>query len=156
MIEIAITIFELNRIAEAIEKLALIQSAARFTYTLTFGENLMAVYKSDRPDFDFMVAIAATDSEGNVIADAPVPAGHTLSVMSDNPAAFSVTQDPLNPKLVHAHVGGPNSDGTPSQSNVTANLTDPANNLVATGAAQVTVTVGDPALITAITLNLPE
>lgn len=75
MIELSITILELDRIAAAVERLSLIQSAARFTYKLT------------------------------------------LSV---------------------------------------ANLTDPALNLVATGAALVTVTVGDPAAITAINLNLPE
>lgn len=150
MIELSITILELDRIAAAVERLTLIQSAARFSFKLTFGENLMPVYQADRPDFTFNIVITATDSEGNPIPDAPIPAGFTLTVTSDNPAAFSVTQDTANPKSVAAHVG------SPGQANVVANLTDPASNLVATGGALVTVVVGDPAQITAITLDLPE
>jgi hypothetical protein len=150
MIELSITILELDRIAAAIERLTLIQSAARFTFKLNFGDNLMPVYKSDKPDFTFNIIITAADSEGNPIPDAPIPTGFTLTVTSDNPAAFSVVQDPTNPKSVAAHVG------SPGQANVVANLMDPAGNLVATGGALVTVVVGDPAQITAINLNLPE
>src|SRR5262245_50594095 len=131
MIELPITISNLDRIAKALETLILIHSAQRFTYKLDGG--LMPTYKSDRPDFDFSVTITATDSEGNAIPNSPIPAGHTLSITSDNAAAFSVAQDAANPQLIHAHVGGPNADGTPSQANVTANLFDPANNLVASG-----------------------
>jgi hypothetical protein len=116
----------------------------------------MPIYKSDRPDFDFRVTITAADSEGNSIPDAPVPEGHMLTVLSSNPSAFEVAQDPGDPRFIHAHVGGPNPDGTPSQATVRANLFDPANNLIATGEASVTVTVGDPTAISAITLNLPE
>jgi hypothetical protein len=115
----------------------------------------MPIYKADKPDFDFNLVLGAVDSEGNVISDAPIPTGHKLTVTSDNDAAFQVTQDATDPKLVHAHVGGPNTDGSPSQANVTANLTDPLGNLVATGGALVTVTVGDPASITNISVNLP-
>lgn len=156
MIELSITILELDRIAVAIERLALIQSAARFTYKLTLSEGNMPIYKADRPDFTFRVIITATDSEGNVIQDSPIPAGHTLVVSSDNPAAFSVAQDPGDPQMVLAHVGGPNSDGSPSSANVKADLFDAVNNLVATGGALVTVTAGDPAAIQNITLDLPE
>jgi len=157
MIELPITISHLDRIADALERLVLIESAARFTFKLNLGElGTMPTYKSDRADFDFRVSINAADSEGNMIPDAPVPVGHTLMVTSDNPAAFEVTQDAADPRFIHAHVGGPNPDGTESQANVTARLFDAANNMVATGATQVTVTVGDPAAITAITLNLPE
>ncbi len=115
----------------------------------------MATYKSDKLDFDFSIVIGAVDSEGNVISDAPLPAGHTLTVTSDNPAAFSVVQDAADSKLIHAHVGGPNPDSTPSQANVTASIFDPASTLVATGAALVTVTVGDPTAITNLVVNLP-
>ena len=155
MIEFSISIPELERIAAGVEKLTLIQSAARFTFKLNFG-GLMPTYKSDRPDFDFNVMITATDSEGNAIPNAPIPAGHTLTVDSDNSAAFSVIQDLADSRLVHAHVGGPNPDGTPAMANVMAKLFDPADNLVAVGSALVTVTVGDPAAISAINLNLPE
>jgi hypothetical protein len=140
---------DVNRIANALEKLALIQSAARFIFKITIGE-LMPNYKADRPDFDFRVSINATDSEGNVIPDSPIPTGHALTLTSDNPVAFTVTQDAADPRLVHAHVG------SPGQSSVVANLTNPAGLLVATGAALVNVTVGDPALIQDINVNLPE
>jgi len=150
LIELSITILELDRIALAVERLALIQSAARFTHKLTFGENLMPIYPADRPDFTFNIVITATDSEGNLIADAPIPTGFTLTLTSDNPVAFSVMQNPANPKSVAAHVG------SPGQANVVANLMDPVGTLVATGGALVTVVVGDPAAITAINLNLPE
>lgn len=154
MIDIAVTVTSIDRIALALERLAQIQSAARFSFQLTFG-GIMPTYKADKPDFDFNLVLGAVDSEGNVISDAPIPTGHTLTVTSDNAAAFAVTQDAADPKLVHAHVGGPNPDSTPSQANVTANLFDPVGTLVATGAAQVTVTVGDPASITNIAVNLP-
>lgn len=158
MIQLPVTvqIEHFDEIAAALKQLVQIQSAARFTFQLKFSENLMPTYKSDRPDFDFTITINATDSEGNVIPDAPIPAGHTLQVVSDNPAAFEVIQDAGDPKLVHAHVGGPNADGTPSQANVNASLFDPANNLVAAGVALVAVTVGDPTTITEIDINLPE
>lgn len=140
----------LHRMADALEALR-----PKFpTFTITLG-GLMPTYKSDRADFDFNVVLGATDSEGNVISDAPIPTGHTLTVTSDNTACFEATQDAANSKLVHCHVGGPNADGTPSQANVTANLFDPSSNLVATGAAQVTVTVGDPTAITELVVNLP-
>lgn len=150
MIELSITILELDRIAVAVERLALIQSAARFTFKLKILENNVKIYKADRPDFDFNITIVATDSEGNVIPNAPIPVGHTLTVTSDSDLAFSVIQDAADPRIVHAHVG------SPGQANLTANLMDPAGLLVATGGEQITVTVGDPAAITAITLNLPE
>lgn len=155
MVEFPVTISNLDRIADALHRLVLITSAARFTFKLTFSEELMATYKSDRPDFDFNIVLGAVDSEGNVISDAPIPTGHTLTVVSDNTAAFTVTQDTTDPKLIHAHVGGPNPDSTPSTANVTASIFDPASNLVATGVAQVVVTVGDPTLITNLVVNLP-
>ena len=116
----------------------------------------MQTYKADRPDFSAAVRITAADSEGNIIDDAPIPAGFTLTVESDNPDAITATQDPNDPRIVHYHVVGPNEDSSPSQANVKADLFDAAGNLVATGSELVTVTVGDPAAITAINLNLPS
>lgn len=149
MIQLPITIEHLDRIASALERLVLLASASRFTYTIQIFEVTMPIFKADRVDFDITLTISATDSEGNVIADAPIPTGHTLTITSDNAAAFTATQDAANLKLAHCHVG------SPGQANVTANLTDPAGNLVATGADQVTVTFGDPSVILAINLNLP-
>ncbi len=116
----------------------------------------MPTYKSDKPDFDVMAKIAAKDSEGNIIADAPIPAGFSFTVTSDNPACIEVSQDPTNAKSVHYHIGGPNPDSTPSQANVVASLMDATGNLVSTGGSLVTVTVGDPTEITSIDLGLPE
>jgi hypothetical protein len=155
MVELPITISHIDRIADAVERLAQIVSASRFSYQLQL-EGVMPVYKADKPDFSARIIIGAVDSEGNVISDAPIPAGHTLTVTSDNPACITATQDTADPKLVNYHIGGPNTDGTPSQANVSATLSDPVGNMVGTGASQVTVTVGDPAAITGITVMLPE
>lgn len=142
----------LHRMADALEALR-----PKFpTFTITFkGVDNMPTFKSNREDFTFNIVLGAVDAEGNVISDAPIPTGHTLTVTSDNTACFEVTQDATSPKVVNCHVGGPNPDGTPSQANVVANLFDPSSNLVATGANQVTVTVGDPTSITNIAVNLP-
>lgn len=147
-----------DRIAEALERLALIASAARFNYQLNFnleGEN-MPTYKSDRPDFSQALELTATDSEGHTIRNAPLPAGFSLSVTSDNEECITATQDPNDSRIVHYHVGGPKADGSPSQANLLAIATDPAGNMAATGAALVTVTAGDPSAITEIHFNLPE
>lgn len=157
MIEFPISITHLDRIAVALEKLVQIQSAARFTFTLHLGElNTMPIYVADKADFDVLMTISGKDSEGNVLPDIDIPEGFTLIVTSDNSAAFAVAQDTAQPKLLHCHVGGPNADTTPSQSNVLAVLNDAAGNMVATGGALVTVTAGKVATVTGITLNLPE
>lgn len=156
MIDVTIKLPELDRIADALERLALIESAARFTFTLNLNlGGPMPTYKSDRPDFDAAVLITAADSEGNIIENSPIPQGFTLMVESDNPDAITATQDADDPRIVHYHVVGPQPDGSPSQANVKADLFDAAHNLVATGSSLVTVTVGDPAAITAINMNLP-
>lgn len=115
----------------------------------------MPIYKDDKPDFDIHLILTAKDSEGREIADAPIPANFTLEVISDNPDAFSVTQDAADLKLIHCHVGGPNADGTPATANVTALLKNATGDLVAIGSDAVTVTVGDPASISSISLTLP-
>lgn len=118
----------------------------------------MPVYVDNTPNFDFRVVIAGTDEEGNVNPDSPVPVGMTLSVTSDNPDAFSVVQDALDPRLVHAVVGSStNPDGSfPAQANVVANLTlDSDGSLVATGGDLVTVVANTATTVTSITLNLP-
>jgi hypothetical protein len=134
-----------------------IQSAARFSFQLTLkGIEDMPIYPSDKPDFDAQVAIDGVDSEGFPVKNIPVPAGFTLAVVSDNTDAFTVTQDTIDARLLHCHVGGPNPDGTPANANVVATLTDPANNVVSIGAAMVTVQAGSVVTITGIALNLPE
>lgn len=146
-------------IANHLLRLTQAVSASRFTYQITFDfkeKPMPHVFKSDEPNFDFRLKIRALDSEGNVIEDAPIPAGFTLTVTSDNTACFAVTQDAADPRLVHAVVGGPNPDSTPSQANVMGNLTDASSNLVATGSDLETVTVGDPATIQSIGFVFPQ
>jgi hypothetical protein len=146
---------DLARVADSLERLVHLTSAARFTYSISL-EELMPTYKADKPDFDWRVKISGKDSEANVIDDIPIPAGYTLNITSDNPAVFTADQDTADAKLIHSHVGGPNADGTPGQSNVVAQLVDPDGNLVRTGGSLVTVTAGDPSEIGDITLVLPE
>ena len=137
-------------IAENLLRLTQIVSASRFSFSLKFG-GLEVIYKNDHVDFDLPIVIAATDAEGETIPDAPIPTGFTLTVTSDNAGVVTVTPDAGgNLKLFRVHVG------TSGQANVTANLMDAASNLVATGAEQVTVTTGDPAAISSITMNFPE
>lgn len=146
----------LESIAISVEKIAQLLSQPPFvTFKLSMEELRMAIYKADKPDFDTRVTIDGVDSEGNVVKDIPIPTGFSLSVTSDNPAAFEATQDLTDTQLLHCHVGGPNPDGTNSQSTVTANLFDGGGNMVATGSETVTVTSGDPTAITTISLNLP-
>lgn len=116
----------------------------------------MPIYPSDKPDFDAVLTIDGLDSEGFPVKNIPVPANHVLTVTSDNAAAFSIVQDAADARILHCHVGGPNADGTPAQSNVLANLVDPVGNLVATGGGLVTVQAGAVVTISGINLNLPE
>lgn len=120
----------------------------KLTYSIRL-EGLMAVYKADKPDFDFRIILIGTDSEGHEIVDAPIPAGHSLLLTSDNPTAFSAVQDAADARLVHAHVG------SPGQSNLVVNLFDGGGNLAATGGELVTVVAGDVTTIASITLALP-
>jgi hypothetical protein len=112
--------------------------------------------KADYPDFDVAITLNDVDSEGNQIpGSGSLPAGFTLTVASDNEAAFSVTQDAANPLLVHCHVGTPEADGTPAAANFSATLTDASGALVAADTKAIVVTAGDPAAILGITMNLP-
>lgn len=140
----------LEALREIIEKLG----TPKPSFQLEF-ETLMPTYKATHPDFTFRIKIRAVDAEGHSIADAPIPQGSTLVVTSDAPSVFSVVQDTVDPKLVSAHVEGPLPGTESSTANVTAQLFDAQSNLVATGVAQVVVTVGDPTAITEIVLDLP-
>lgn len=113
------------------------------------------VIKADHADFDVPVVVTVTDSEGNVIPGAGLPAGFTLTGQSDNPACFDVTQDSSDPLLFHCRVGGPNSDGTPSSANFSVMLTDGNGALVATDTEAIVVTAGDPAAVSGIDITFP-
>jgi hypothetical protein len=156
LVTLNVEIPALDRLAHDLHSIVELISASRFTYTIKVLEDDMPTYKADRLDFDAAVKISAKDSEGNVIPDISVPAGHSLTVSSDNPSALTATQDIPNSKLVHYHVGGPNADGTPATANVSATLTDSVGNVVAADTAVVTVTAGDAETTTGISLGLPE
>lgn len=146
----------LRSISQAIRNLSGVITAFRFKFSISM-EGLMVQYKADEPDFDFRLVINGLDSEGNVIHDIEQPVGSTLVIVSDNPDAFTVTQDLGDARLVHAHVGVPNADGSPATANLSVTLTDSDSNLIGSGTEQVVVTTGDFAgTIASIEINLPS
>lgn len=99
------------------------------------------IVKDDHAPVNFTLALGdVTDAEGNVIPDAKLD----VTVESDNAAAVAVEFDA-------AAKTGSVSFGAPGQANITANVKSGAT-LLGTGAASFTVTVGDPAAITGVTL----
>jgi hypothetical protein len=146
----------LDQIVFSLQQIVRALPSPRPIFKLEF-ETIMPTYKATHPDFTFRVRIRATDAEGHSIADAPIPAGFSLSVVSDATAVFSVALDPTDAsgKQFLAHVEGPLPGSESSTANVTASLFDATSNLVASGVSQVIVTVGDPTAITEIVLDLP-
>lgn len=102
----------------------------------------MFVVKDDNADVNFSVVTGdVTDAEGNVIPDAQVD----LAVSSTDDSVVAVTFDATS-KSGSVHFGNPG----------TATVTATASNggtLLGSGAADFTVTVGDPAAISGISLS---
>ena len=102
----------------------------------------MFVVKDDETDKNFSVATGdVTDAEGNVIAEAAVE----LAVASTDETVVGVTFDPST-KSGSVHFGNPG----------TATITATASSggkLLGSGAADFTVTVGDPAAISNVGLS---
>jgi len=102
----------------------------------------MFVVKDDNPDVNFAVVTGdVTDAEGNTIPDAQVD----LAVASTDDSVVAVTFDPST-KSGSVHFGNPG----------TATVTATASSggaLLGSGAADFTVTVGDPAAISGISLS---
>lgn len=107
------------------------------------------VFKADYADFDLPVTVTVTDSEGNPIPGAALPAGFTFAAESDNADAFAVTADPDNPLLFHCHVGNP------GEAVLTGTLTNAAGEVVAIDAEAIVVTVGDPAAVSGVEFQFP-
>lgn len=104
----------------------------------------MYIVKDDNPDVNYSISLGEVkDAEGNVISDAQV----SVEVESDNPAAVAVApaEDGRSGSL---------SFGSPGQATITANVKDGSGNLLGAGAASFTVTTGDPASISGVSLQI--
>lgn len=146
---------ELREIKRRLDALETQQPRNQFNYDVRI-KLMPRVIKADHVDFDIPVTVNATDSEGNPVKGGGLPAGFTLTLTSDNDAAFSVTPDPSNPLNFKAHVGGPNPDGNPNLASLTATLNDANGVLVATDAEAIVVTAGDPSAISGINIVFPD
>jgi hypothetical protein len=102
----------------------------------------MFVVKDDNPDVNFSLVLGEVkDAEGNVIPEAKV----TTAVLSSDENVVSVTFDPsTNSGSVHF--------GAPGTASITATVST-GETLLGSGAADFTVTLGDPAAISGVALN---
>lgn len=103
---------------------------------------IMFIVKDDQAPVNFTVALGdVTDAEGNTIPDAQVD----LEVLSSDDSVLSLSFDP-------ATRSGVVSFGNPGVASLTAKVSS-GGNLLGSGAADFTVTVGDPAAISNVALN---
>jgi hypothetical protein len=101
----------------------------------------MFVVKDDQPSVNFSLVLGdVTDAEGHTIPDAQID----LEVESSDKTVVSVSFDP-------ASRSGNVSFGAPGVASVTAKVSS-GGNLLGSGAADFTVTVGDPAAISSVGL----
>lgn len=109
------------------------------------GIKIMYIVKDTNPDVGYQLVLGdVTDAEGNVIPDAKV----SVEVTSDNPAVVEVTPNAADGnKTGNVHFGGP------GVATVTALVKAEDGTILASGAAPFTVTVGDPAAISGMTLK---
>jgi hypothetical protein len=109
------------------------QVEVKFVYTV----------KDDNADVNFAVAVGGvTDAEGNPIADAGAV---TVAVLSTDESVVAVTFD-ATAKTGSVHFGNP---GTAT---VTATVSN-GETLLGSGAADFTVTTGDPAKVSSVDLS---
>jgi hypothetical protein len=102
----------------------------------------MFVVKDDNAPVNFSLALGdVTDAEGNVVKDANLD----VTVESSDTSVVSVDFNAFDRK-------GVVSFGSPGVASLTAKVTS-GDKLLGSGAADFTVTVGDPAAITSVGLN---
>lgn len=102
----------------------------------------MFVVKDDNPAVNFSLTVGdVTDAEGNAIADAQLD----LAVESSDPNVVAVSFDAANKS-------GNVSFGSPGVASVTATVSS-GGKLLGSGAADFTVTVGDPAAVSNVALS---
>lgn len=100
--------------------------------------------KNDHQDESFSISIGGvTDAEGEAL---PNTNGLTVAVESSDPAVVSVDFDPSN-NTGTAHFG---QSGVAS---LTASVTNAAGEILGSGAADFTVTTGDPAAVSDVKLS---
>lgn len=110
----------------------------------TFEVKFMYVVKDDNPDVNFSLVLGdVTDAEGNTISDSGAALDVTVETTDDSVVA--VTFDPAT-KSGSVHFGNP---GTAT---VTATVSS-GGNIFGSGAADFTVTTGDPAAISSVDLT---
>jgi hypothetical protein len=102
------------------------------------GIKVMYVVKADHPAVGFKFEFDAFDSEGNVVSEEDL----IVSVETDNEEVVDIVfnEDTMS---------GTASFGVPGLANVNATVEDLEGNLLGSLGAQFTVTVGDPASISA-------
>lgn len=102
----------------------------------------MFIVKDDQAPVNFSLVLGdVTDAEGNAIPDAQVD----LEVLSSDDSVLSLSFD-------SAARTGVVSFGNPGVASLTAKVSS-GGNLLGSGAADFTVTVGDPAAISSVALN---
>lgn len=127
----------LQQVLKAIENLQLPAPPDKFLEV-----RFMFVVKDDNPAVNFSLVLGnVTDAEGNAIADAQLD----VAVESSDPNVVAVSFDA-------ASKSGNVSFGSPGVASVTASVST-GGKLLGTGAADFTVTVGDPAAISSVALN---
>jgi hypothetical protein len=98
----------------------------------------MFIVPDDQPDESFAISIGGvTDAEGNALPDA---SGLTVAVASSDDGVVSVTFDP-------ATNSGTAHFGNPGVASLTASVTNAKGDILGSGAADFTVTTGDPAAV---------
>lgn len=99
--------------------------------------------KDDHQDESFSISIGnVTDAEGHTIPD---PAGLKVAVQSSDESVVSVTFD-------EASKSGSVSFGAPGVASLTASVTNANGDILGSGAADFTVTTGDPAAVSDVKL----
>jgi hypothetical protein len=132
----------LNRIAAAIENTQQPAPPAKLG-----GIKFVFKVQNNHPAESFSLNISGvTDAEGEPIAD---PSGLISTVESSDPSVVGVTFDP-------ATKSGEISFGTSGVASVTASVSNAAGEILGSGAADFTVTTGDPAAVSDVSLSFPN
>lgn len=112
---------------------------------LSQGEfKIMYIVKDSQEPVAFQITSPViTDAKGF-----PEPTdGLSFLVVSSNPNAVAVAQDPTDQTKGTLTFGNPNKDGSPSLANINVTVTDKSGKMIGSFGEQFTVTVGDAAQV---------
>lgn len=105
---------------------------------------IVFLVKDDHQDESFSIEIGGvTDAEGHAIAD---PSGLSIEVASSDDSVVAVSFD-------EASKSGSVSFGGPGVASVTASVTNAKGDILGSGAADFTVTTGDPAAVSNVKIG---